>query len=58
MEVLERSLKVERCWYVRMNGEEEKNLVYRSVGVGHGRANILELWPLFLLQTLARPCQL
>ena len=37
---LERDLGDERglCW--RMNGEEEKNWVYRRLEVGHGRATL------------------
>jgi hypothetical protein len=61
---LERDLGDERglCW--RMNGEEEKNWVYRRLEVGHGRATLGTgranfLWVLanFASKTLARPCQ-
>jgi hypothetical protein len=40
MEVLERSLKVERGLCLRMNEEEEKNCGYRQQEVGHGRATL------------------
>jgi len=40
MEVLERSLKDERCLWMRMKEEEEKNCGYTHLEAAHGRANI------------------
>jgi len=41
MEVLERSLKDERCLWMRMNEEKEKIYGYTHLEVAHGRANLL-----------------